>query len=239
MLVDIENPSEDPFYLVRTEILGQLAKAETDLSKWTAQRDQCSDEFPWIHREFSAYVKELRSNIDELNGTIGIVERNPEKYPMAPTEISQRKTMIKELNKRMSSITGQLDHPQTKEAIRKIQQSKEVFRDPTLSNEFDEYKKQTNNLIRQEQDKSLHELLACSEQINKTAHVINNELEEQKRLMMELDKDIESQQSKLALVHREVGKLLKTSNMLQIKRIFGLFIICVALVFIDITIIFY
>ena len=82
------------------------------------------------------------------------------------------------------------------------------------------------------QDNELQELTKCTERLNEKALVINNELEDQKLLLEQLDQDIDRQAEKMNFVMKHMAKVLKTSDTKQLYLIMVLTVIFVILCFI-------
>lgn len=73
------------------------------------------------------------------------------------------------------------------------------------------------------QDEQLTELSRYTERLNQTAVVINTELQQQQRMLTELDEDIERETENMNFVMRRLGILLQTSNSSQLWLILVLF----------------
>merc|ERR1712217_999576 len=83
--------------------------------------------------------------------------------------------------------------------------------------------------IIQQQDTALEELSKSAHRLGDTARTINVELQEQQKMLAELDEDIDKETEKLNFVMKRMGRLLKTSDHKQLCLIIGLSILAVVL----------
>merc|ERR550525_1506196 len=82
-----------------------------------------------------------------------------------------------------------------------------------------------------QQDEALTLLSQSAQRLNETARTINTELQDQQKMLEELDEDIDKETEKLNFVMKRVGRLLKTSDKGQLCLIVGLFVLLIVLVF--------
>eukprot|EP00918_Siedleckia_nematoides_P058137 GHVU01126786.1.p1 GENE.GHVU01126786.1~~GHVU01126786.1.p1 ORF type:complete len:254 (-),score=79.98 GHVU01126786.1:98-859(-) len=90
-------------------------------------------------------------------------------------------------------------------------------------------------MLIEQQDVQLEELSKTAEQLNRHAVVINSELEDQKRMLVELDEDMEHQQEKMNFVMRRMSGLLKTNNV----KTLWLVLILIGILFIMVFLVLY
>lgn len=75
------------------------------------------------------------------------------------------------------------------------------------------------------QDNTLADLARVTERLGETAVVINQELQDQQRLLHELDMDMDRQYEKMNYVMGKLGKLLRTNDYKQLFLVIILFIV--------------
>merc|ERR550525_74046 len=86
-----------------------------------------------------------------------------------------------------------------------------------------------------QQDQDLTLLSQSAQRLNETARTINTELQDQQKMLEELDEDIDKETEKLNFVMKRVGRLLQTSDNKQLCLIIGLSILMVVLIFLIIN----
>ena len=74
-------------------------------------------------------------------------------------------------------------------------------------------------MIMQHQDNQLDELARCTSRLNENATVINVELQEQARMLDQLETDLDRETERMNFVMKRMGKLLKTSDTGQLYTI--------------------
>merc|ERR550525_767208 len=86
-----------------------------------------------------------------------------------------------------------------------------------------------------QQDQDLTLLSQSAQRLNETARAINTELQDQQKMLEQLDEDIDKETEKLNFVMKRMGRLLKTSDNKQLCLIIGLFVLAVVLIFLVIN----
>eukprot|EP01069_Polyplicarium_translucidae_P004436 Polyplicarium_translucidae@DN2581_c0_g1_i2.p4 len=82
-----------------------------------------------------------------------------------------------------------------------------------------------HQLMLDHQDDQLDDLARSAETLNRTALVINHELEDHQRMLSELDRDVETQTGRMKIVMDRISQVLKTSDTKQLCLILWLFVI--------------
>ncbi|XP_058515643.1 uncharacterized protein LOC131479013 [Ochotona princeps] len=77
-------------------------------------------------------------------------------------------------------------------------------------------------LLLRQQDYQLQELSQSAERLHETACTINRELEDQQRMLDELDENLDQQAAQMNFLLRRMGRVLKTNNVRQLCLILWL-----------------
>merc|ERR1719487_2550438 len=86
-----------------------------------------------------------------------------------------------------------------------------------------------------QQDEELTQLSKVAQRLGDTARTINVELQDQQKMLEELDEDIDRETEKLNFVMKKIGRLLKTSDHKQLCVVIALFILFMVLLFLIIN----
>eukprot|EP00389_Voromonas_pontica_P002508 GDKH01003719.1.p1 GENE.GDKH01003719.1~~GDKH01003719.1.p1 ORF type:complete len:113 (+),score=9.34 GDKH01003719.1:155-493(+) len=90
---------------------------------------------------------------------------------------------------------------------------------------FFQSQEQVQQQLRSQGDEQLQELGRTADRLHNAALVVSNEIQEQQRMLSELDQEIDREAAKMNFVMGKMAKLLKTSDSKQICLV--LFLIAV------------
>jgi len=106
---------EDPFFVVKEEVLKALTKTRGLYERWRLGEDgaefRTAEEQEWTATELKNSLRSIEWDVEDLEDTIQIVEKNPTKFRIDGAELAIRKGFIestKEEVKRMKErLTNQ------------------------------------------------------------------------------------------------------------------------------------
>lgn len=109
---------EDPFFVVKDEVLKALLKTRALYDRWRSSEDDTNrlrssvEEREWAATELRNALRSIEWDLEDLDDTVQIVEKNPAKFRIDPTELAVRKHFIAETRgevNRMKSMTHRDD----------------------------------------------------------------------------------------------------------------------------------
>eukprot|EP00747_Dinoflagellata_sp_TGD_P167594 gnl/TRDRNA2_/TRDRNA2_192274_c0_seq1.p1 gnl/TRDRNA2_/TRDRNA2_192274_c0~~gnl/TRDRNA2_/TRDRNA2_192274_c0_seq1.p1 ORF type:complete len:277 (+),score=74.48 gnl/TRDRNA2_/TRDRNA2_192274_c0_seq1:7-837(+) len=236
----------DPYYVAKDDVQKNTRSLQQLHEEWkkllNSENTAKSRRFQDVHSEISGELRQLEYDLQDINATIDMVEENRGRFQFDDSEIQSRKNFVKEsraaLKEIQDSITsrqamGKMESDKrqvltTQANAAKSDHSERIARD---NDRFIENERQEQMQIRAQQDEQLDAIASSAQRLNYTAQVISTELQDQQRMLAELDEDIDKETEKLNFVMKRVGRLLKTSDSKQLCVIIALFLLFVVLLF--------
>ncbi|CAD7965477.1 unnamed protein product [Amoebophrya sp. A120] len=237
--------SSDPFYVAKEEIENGLKNVKRmcqglrgNPTATGGGSSSSSSSSAKIGNDILSEIKQLQYDLQDVETTIGIVEANPSKFKVDQRELKSRKDFLQKTDAALKELVVS-----TQSAIRALEASSgagssssnahavgknrsDLISPLDRRREMDDFVQtgtQQQKQLVAKQDEQLNELSKCTERLNQTALVINTELNEQARMLTELDEDIDRETEKMNFVMRRLGILMKTSNSKQLWTILILF----------------
>ena len=72
------------------------------------------EEYNWTTNELRNSIRSIEWDLEDLDETIGIVESNPRKFSLDPSEVINRKQFVKQTRDLVARIKEELNSPSTK-----------------------------------------------------------------------------------------------------------------------------
>jgi len=98
---------QDPFYVVKEEVLQSLQGVTTLYDRWKELLDTTNtasnEEFKWTTNELKSGLRSIEWDITDLEETVGIVENNQAKFKIDNQELQTRKQFIQSTKSKNSS----------------------------------------------------------------------------------------------------------------------------------------
>lgn len=89
---------EDPFFVVRDEVVNALTKSRKYYERWTDLEEDINsgtkEELDFTTTELRNGLRSIEWDLEDLEETIGIVESNPKKFKLDEIEINNRRKFI-------------------------------------------------------------------------------------------------------------------------------------------------
>jgi|Transcript_45894 hypothetical protein len=236
--------SADPYYMAQEEVRSAIKKIQSRHEEWKKllNGDTRSARFAELHAEISGELTQLGYDLQDITATIDMVEEHRGKFEIDDSEIKKRKDFVKASQRSVQDIK---DNINSRQALGKIdadrrqansnrdsERSQEVVRE---NEAFLSRQRQDQQQIMQHQDEALTALSDSVKRLGDTAQTINVELQDQQRMLEELEEDIDKETENLNFVMKKVGRLLKTSDHKQLCVIIALFLLMLGLLFLVIN----
>jgi len=244
---------QDPFYVVKEEVQQTVNGITTLYDRWQellkTTNTATNDEFKWTTTELGKGIKSIEWDLQDLEETIGIVESNRQKFRLEQSEVDSRKKFISETQYIIRKMKEELKTAQTKGKMENDQRDALMRKsgnrggempgrfdglDDAIRNDNDAFirnQAQAQDQIMRQQDTDLDDLGQVVGVLGHMGESIHSELEQQSRILDDLNAGVDNTQGRLSNVMRRVNKLLEsTSDRVQWGLIIALTLILVGLV---------
>eukprot|EP00922_Rhytidocystis_sp_ex-Travisia-forbesii_P005436 GHVS01007938.1.p1 GENE.GHVS01007938.1~~GHVS01007938.1.p1 ORF type:complete len:248 (+),score=43.34 GHVS01007938.1:226-969(+) len=222
--------STDPYFTARDDVTSAVQKARQLFQKWRTQMDKSagasssSSVVKKLEEELVAELRQISFDLEDIKTTVQVVESNPARFNVSQQQLEERKNFLGETQTAVQKLqNGVVQRQQAKPT------STASNRIETRNRQFADSQREQQQLLVQQQDAHLEELAMSADRLHHTAVVINEELEDQQRMLCELDEDIDREAERMNFVMRKMSRLLKTNDTRQLCLIMWLVITAVIL----------
>ncbi|CAH1179110.1 unnamed protein product [Phaedon cochleariae] len=224
---------EDPFFVVKDEVFKALNKTRGLYLRWTELQDDSvsitKDEIEWTNTELKNSLRSIEWDLEDLEDTIDIVEKNPSKFKIDNKEITTRKHFIDTTKNEVKLMKEKINMNRNRDRIARqpllessparVTNSHNTTKYSKLENDLDSPQRQfLNETLNQQQYLSRQQedhLEAISDSLGSLKIVsrhIGVELDEQAGMLDEFGTELENTDSKLDSTMKKVAKVLRMSN---------------------------
>jgi len=220
---------EDPFFVVKEEVLKALTKTRGLYDTWRQGEDgaefRTPEEQEWTATELKNSIRSIEWDVEDLEDTIQIVEKNPTKFRIDGAELAVRKGFIEstkeEVRRMKESLTNQNrgNHDRlANQTNSPTQHSSGPNKYSRLSSTADsphrEYivqLEQQQEMLRR-QDETMDLMSDSVGNIRNMSEHIANELDEQAVMLDEFGAEIEHADTRLDATMKKMAKVLHLSD---------------------------
>ncbi|KNC52141.1 Stx6 protein [Thecamonas trahens ATCC 50062] len=223
---------QDPFYSVKDEVQNSMKTALALYESWQRLLDAGSradaEEMQWTDNELKNTLSSIEWDLQDLEETILIVERNPDRFQLSQAEISSRKDFVDETRAKLKRLQDhQLDaraqvQSSQRAALMSVGGSAGGARGGSGSSKYarlDDAIAADNNRFVGDQMAQRQEVMAqqdlelgtVSDAVSRLKHMgeaIGDELDAQADILLEFDADVDRVGSRLATTTAKLNKLL-------------------------------
>eukprot|EP00999_Lentomonas_sp_LEN2_P001777 NODE_288_length_1715_cov_36.452771_g259_i0.p1 GENE.NODE_288_length_1715_cov_36.452771_g259_i0~~NODE_288_length_1715_cov_36.452771_g259_i0.p1 ORF type:complete len:255 (-),score=45.26 NODE_288_length_1715_cov_36.452771_g259_i0:304-1068(-) len=226
---------EDPFFVVKSEVEQAMLTIEQLYKNWKAllQKTNTSQnqEFKWTVDELNTSLKNVEWDLQDLDETISIVESNPHKFQLDPSELNAQKKFITNTRDRTNSIRNDMNSATTKSKMEKDVRDSllaaggkqpradaysapvDTTPDENMSDrQYFEATQQETQLLMKQQDVQLDQVFDTVQDLKSTAKLIGTELDDQVVLIKEVDDKVEYTGNLLERNSKKLADVYKKSN---------------------------
>lgn len=215
----------DPYYAARDETAEGIKDLERSFRDWQLQRGTDPKRHANAGRRLLETIEELLGEVTTIEKTVEAAERHAARFGLAPEEVQQRRAFVVAQRDILKNIQSRISNALQAQSAAASQASSRVAAEANAA--FFHSQQQQHQQLLLQQDSQLEELSQSADRLHETALMINRELEDQQRMLNELDEDIEHQSAQMNFLMRRMAKILKTSSMRQLCLI--LWLSCIAL----------
>lgn len=173
--------------------------------------------------------------------TVSLVETNREKFShITNAELYDRKSLVETAQERLVRAKQDMTSSSVKSKLLQDERNKAMRRALSENNGDEQHQKEQTafiadsaaktSVLMQQQDETLDDLDEAVVRVGEMATTIHSELDEQNKMLSEMDEDLQDAEEKLGMVMGKLGKLLKTKDKCQLGTILAL-IVCVIVLF--------
>ncbi|KAL1518128.1 hypothetical protein ABEB36_001800 [Hypothenemus hampei] len=103
---------EDPFFVVKDEVFRALKKTRGLYRRWSEFQNEpeliTRDEIEWTNTELKNSLRSIEWDLEDLEDTIEIVEKNPTKFKIDNKELTKRKHFITSTKNEIQTIKDKI-----------------------------------------------------------------------------------------------------------------------------------
>lgn len=228
---------DDPFFVVREEVQKNAEASKALYNRWCELADQpghgSKEEYDWTTNELRNRLRSIEWDLEDLEETIGIVEKNPQKFTIDINEICERRSFIDHTKATVKSIKDHLSRPR-KNASSSSSSSKEENgvrqallkgfgndknKYTLLDSEVESYNDRfiedahsRQKLMVKSQDDQLDKIGSSVRVLKDMSHQIGNELDEQSVMLDEFAREMDVTEGKMEHVMKKMAKVLHMSS---------------------------
>lgn len=226
---------EDPFFVVRDEVQKALQTARGLFSRWRDLQEDPSlvsrEELEYMTNELRNSVRSIEWDLEDLEETVSIVEKNPKKFKIDEFELNDRRNFIERTRAAIKEMKNQISSPSS----RSVNGSGEASAKQALlasngpSRPQDRYTRldgdmeranqryiddtlQQQQLLMSTQDDHLDMIGSSVGVLKNMSHHIGNELEDQNAMLDDFRHDMDHTETRLDQTMKKMAKVMHMSN---------------------------
>ncbi|CAG2163329.1 unnamed protein product [Oppiella nova] len=252
---------EDPFFVVKEEVLKALTKCRDNFERWTDFLDDpnssSKEEMDFTTTELRNGLRSIEWDLEDLEETVDIVEKNHRKFKLDEQEVSNRRKFIhqtkdevkfmreklfdsKNKDKKSSSSLRQSQSPSTSNPTKYTRLDNSFDLSPNRANGSDSvgitvddgnHLQYHQQMILQTQDDSLDKLRNSVGNLKSISRQIGTEVDEHAVMLDEMGHEIEITDSRLDTTLKKVARVLHLSNDRRQWVAIGLLIFVILIIF--------
>ncbi|KAK4526050.1 hypothetical protein GAYE_SCF19G3961 [Galdieria yellowstonensis] len=253
----LSSPSQqDPFYVVRDQVKESLVSIRDIFERWKrllfSTNTATSEEFDWLHTQLQNSLRSVYLDLQELQKTVNVVERNPVKFNLSQFEVDSRKRFVSETMNELENIKSTLQSSRT---LQKLEADKKqalgggasslavkkssVFEDERkeraarnmerLNDQYIQDEAARQESLVEQQDGNLDELANAVIRIGNMGKEIHQELNEHNRMLEEVEGRFDSTRGRMQLLQGRLSRLVRETGRGQFCLIIGLFFLFIIL----------
>lgn len=227
---------EDPFFVVKDEVMRALTKTRGLHQRWEVSQEgkefRTAEEQEWSVTELKNSLRSIEWDLEDLEDTVQIVEKNPSKFRIGGQELAVRRGFIESTREEVQQMKERIIDPvqcRTDRLQPAVQTDRLQPGSPPTTNTGNKYSRLPNvadsphregfivNLEQQQetmrrQDETMDLMADSMGNIRDMSHHIANELDEQAVMLDEFGTEIDHTDSRLDATVKKMAKVLHLSD---------------------------
>lgn len=243
--------AEDPYYICQRTIQAKLDQLKQKYGMWSNRFKKCNTaaaEFQQLHKDVLRLLKAANGLYKTLETSVRAVERARKQFPnISNAEIASRKRFVsrtlKTLKKVEATVTSQetlskivLDRRQL--LLRGSEDSNSTSkaqRAPSrMTSGFVDRQDEQNESEMKHQDQSIDRMISGLDTLHDSGMALKNEIEDQKQLLTDMDKNVRGARAKLQQVTGRMKGFLNTKDDCHLWTMISLAVIAVVLLIMNV-----
>lgn len=112
---------EDPFFVVKEEVSKAINKTRSLYKRWLELKEETyasnilRDELEWTTTELRNSLRSIEWDLEDLEDTISIVERNPSKFSIGNRDLASRKLFIDQTREEVKCMKDAMNYSREKD----------------------------------------------------------------------------------------------------------------------------
>ncbi|XP_058022712.1 syntaxin-10 isoform X3 [Ahaetulla prasina] len=180
---------EDPFFVVKGEVQKAVNTAQGLYQRWgqLLQETQIvnKEELNWTTNELRNTLRSIEWDLEDLEETICIVESNPQKFTIAPSEVAARRSFVTEMRESVKEMQDHMSDPAAQSFV----------------------ERNNRELIIEEQDEQLELVSGSISVLRHMSGRVGEELDEQTIMLEDFAQEMDSTQSGIDGVFKKMGRV--------------------------------
>mmetsp|Transcript_28121 Transcript_28121/g.45595 ORF Transcript_28121/g.45595 Transcript_28121/m.45595 type:complete len:234 (+) Transcript_28121:75-776(+) len=222
---------KDPFYDAKDEVQKSLKNAKSAFDRWRILPD--NKEASNLRRDLLEELRNIESDVIELNDTVNVVESDRSTYRLEDGEIFSRKQFIDGCRRTIQELRVGLNVPKTAPQPSSNSASSGSSRTPAprpgASPDADVQHRQ--QLLERQTDEHLDELSRGVQRVHEIGIAIGDRVVEQSRLLDDTNEQATEAHDRLKYVSKALDSLLKDTSKGKLCTIGILVVIVIVLLF--------
>ncbi|KAJ3385731.1 Syntaxin-6 [Lobulomyces angularis] len=207
----------DPFLDVKKDVEKNLIKSQ-NLKKQLEKKPNGTDS-NFLKDQLKSTLKSIKDDLEDLDETINVIQRDPGRFNLNHFEVNSRKDLLESLRKDLKSLDDFLNDLDRNQLFSTKQQSQQNFDyQPQLQKEhlnnksLIENEQQQQQLLFKTQDKQLDGVYNTVVNLKEVAHVMGREIDDQARLIDDIEIQVDTTQHKLNHGIKKVNDFIKANS---------------------------
>ncbi|KAF9110276.1 hypothetical protein BGX27_006573 [Mortierella sp. AM989] len=223
---------EDPFILIKNDILSSLNSASTLYASWKrilqTVTSADNEELVKTKEELFQIISNVEQDLEDLDDAVKAVIENPQKFNLTTRESNARKQFVDQTRRKVQDMKTTLEKPITIGAaqIDRIalledagSSSPRGYQKPSRrenmmysNSKFVEQEAQQQQMLMQEQDQQLDGVMTTVINMREIATTMNSELEDQSMLLDDLDEHVDRTSGSLQKAMKRMNHFIKQNE---------------------------
>ncbi|MEW5304978.1 MAG: hypothetical protein WDW36_007550 [Sanguina aurantia] len=208
---------QDPFYLIKQELSDSVTGLQQKMSRFHGLTS-ANPERKVLAAAVQAGCDDIAWQVRELEGAVERASENPSRFNLTIEELGSRRRWTTATNKQ---VEGMRETLRTAMAPAPTPESRAVAsNEKFMGGQF-----QSQQQVMKQQDEDLTDIEEAVVRIGRVGRQIGEELEDQGRLIDELDSDVDTTTSRLKAAQKKIADIIRKSGNTKQLLIIGILIV--------------
>jgi len=231
---------EDPFFVVKDEVCKALNKTRGLYQRWLELQEEpgnvlaSREELDWTNTELRNATRSIDWDLEDLEETIGIVEKNPRKFKIDGSELASRRAFIEQTKEEVKSMKERLNltkRDRDVTARQPVGEEPSPLKMPQVvthgntrysrlvneeadspSNEYIEQTLVQQQMMMSQQDDQLDHIASSMGTLKNMSRQIGSEVDEQAVMLDDFGHEMDNTQSKMENTLSKMAKVMHLSS---------------------------